>query len=74
VSGIVGSTLRVCIYGHFYDEAVDDCYWSRVSAPSLTDTLETAISLAREDLAKVSGEATQSSNQAMQRTADRPYA
>jgi hypothetical protein len=71
VSGAVGSTLRVCIYRHFYDEAVDECYWSQISAPSLTDALETAMSLAREDLARVSGETTQSSNQAMQRTAPR---
>ena len=62
VSGVVGS-LRVCIYRHFYDEAVDECYWSQVSAPSLTDTLETAMSLAQGDLARVSGEAAQSSNQ-----------
>jgi len=58
VSGVVGSTLRVSTYRHFYDEAIDECYWSQVSAPSLTDTLETAMSLVREDLAKVSGEST----------------
>ena len=72
VSGTVGEVLRVCTYRHFYDEAIDECYWSQISAPSLTDTLETAMSLAREDLSKVSGEASFSSNQAMQRTAGRP--
>ena len=58
VSGAAGSPLRVSVFRHFYDDAVDECYWSQISGPSLTDTLETAMKLAREDLARVSGEAT----------------
>lgn len=44
--------LRVGVFQWFYDEAIDEQYWSQISSDSITDTVETATKLAHEELEK----------------------
>ena len=53
ISRSADQALRVCVYRHFYDDAVDECYWLEVSEPSLADSIETADKLAFEELSRV---------------------
>jgi hypothetical protein len=56
ISRGAGSSLRVCVYQHFYDEFVDECYWSQVTGASLADGIQTAENIAKEELCRASGE------------------